>query len=484
MSSWGKILNNTSFALALHSSTLARLQEQTATGSRVLRVSDAPVDAYRILDLRAQSASLETYTKNIETVVRNLENVSTVLDSIVNSVASEDPNSVKIVLAQVANGTYNPDQRGPVATAIDTILEQIVSQVNSQFLGQYLFSGSSTKRVPYEVVRDDAGKIIAVNYQGSLDEMLVPVAPGVQQSYTLLGDRVFKSDERGEPIFLGETGAEAGAAVSNICGAVWLLVTHTSTDYTGAAGLAEGTDAGSDTILGDHTLSVDGVAGTIQLDDGVLINFNGTETNLKLTNAAGNVVHVDTTGWSSASGDFTITGNGNFSIDEGATTVAIDFAQQNQAVVDSATNRVLYVDSRNIVRVGVEPVRVPGTYDLFGTLINVRDVLSNTHNLSKKEQGELIGEAMESVQEVVNGLIHAQTSTGAQQYAMGMLHDVDSGIGGALDSFKQALDDQAATLEQADLLQLAIDLARTQTLYEMTLVTASRLLSLSLLDFI
>ena len=43
---------------------------------------------------------------------------------------------------------------------------------------------------------------------------------------------------------------------------------------------------------------------------------------------------------------------------------------------------------------------------------------------------------------------------------------------------------QARLLEEADIVQVATDLARTQTLYEMTLTTAGKLLSLSLLDFI
>ena len=476
MSGWGRIYNNTNYAIRLHTERLALLQERAATGLRILRTSDAPADAYRILHLRAQAQSLGTYTENVDVVGRNLAGAYSQLHDIFNMMVTAQTR------AGYAASDGNAAQRPLTADEIDNLLEQMVVVANFQSLGRYLFSGADMTQAPYEVVRE-GGEIVAVRYQGSYEQLFVPVAPGVEQPSTLIADRVFRRDDRADPIFFGDTGATVGTGTASVRGDVWMSVTRTSTDYSAAAGLAEGTGAARDTILGDRILHVDGPAGTIQLDDGGVVTFDGTETDLVITNLAGDVVHVDTTGFAmGGTGDYTITGEGKLSIDDGASAVAIDFSDPNQSVTDSNTGRVLNVDSRNIVRTGVEPVRIPGTYDLFGTLINARDVMRNTRSLPQSEQTELLNEALESLKEVAKGLTDAMASVGARQQAMDMLHN--SAGTGTLDNLKAADETQEALLQDADIIEVAIDLARTQTLYQMTLTAAAKLLSMSLLDFI
>ncbi len=63
---------------------------------------------------------------------------------------------------------------------------------NSQHLGQYLFSGASVLTEPFAVERTGS-KITAVEYQGSLNDLPVAVAPGVEYSGVLVGDQVFRS---------------------------------------------------------------------------------------------------------------------------------------------------------------------------------------------------------------------------------------------------------------------------------------------------
>ena len=469
MSGWGSIFNNMTYALRSHSATLSRLQEQAATGMRVLRPSDSPVDAFRISGLAAEGLTLESYVQNLDTVVRNLGTASSVLQSVSVSITR-----VESLLTQGAT-EFNAKQRGINAAEIDQILEQILSLANTENLGQHLFAGSLTTSAPYVATRL-GGEIVSVTYKGSLEEMSIPVALEVKHASLLVGEEVFRSDNRGDPIFYGQTGAAEGAGTSSVRGDVWLIVKHTSTDYALAPGLDEGTSASKDTIMGDHTLNANGPAGTIQLDSGEVLTFDGTETDLKLTNENGAVVYVDASGFDMLNnGDYTITGDGTLSIDDGVTTLAIDFTSDVQPVVDS-TGRILYVDSTGIVAPGNEPIRVPGTYDLFGALINARDLLRDTRDLSG-QQSELLGQALESVKEVALGLSEAVASTGGRLQAMDTLHDT-------LGNQKITAEGHASMLQDADIIAVAMELARTQTLYQMSLMTAGKLLSLSLLDYI
>ena len=475
MSGWGQIYNNTQYMLRLQSNILANLQEQLSTGSRILRVSDAPGDAQRILDLNTQTQSLETYMKNINAVDSTL------------SIADGQLRETS-ALIQTATGLFtdaatdtSTAERETIGGSIDQILEQIIINANIDYLGQYIFSGSDTAQIPYEVVRDSDGKIIEVNYRGSQDEMPVPVAPGVEYSGMLVGEEIFGNTDRRDPIFFGDTGAAGGTGTSSVRGDVWLSVTHTSTTYPGGSGLAEGDDAALDTILGDHTITITGTgwpAGTVQLDDGVIVDFTGTgaDTNLELTNSAGDVVYVDVTGVTGA-GVHTITGQGTLSIDDGTSTVTIDFAEQNQVVTHQSTGKVLFVDGTGIVREGIEPIRVPGTYDLFNTLLNARDVMLNTRTLDKGAQGDLLRQAEQSLGEAFKGFTEALAMVGAREMGMETLYT-------GLENLKFSLGDQAKALGAADVAQVVVEMMRAETFYQMALATSARLLSLSLLDFI
>jgi len=470
MSSWGAIYRNTTFALRSHSDQLAQLQLQAATGARVLRASDDPGDADRILHLQSHSRSVGTYVDNLDSVSLGLQEASNALQEMSSSLAR-----VRTLLTQAASGTLNDTNRCAVAEEINSLLEQVVSLANHKSLGRHLFSGASISVTPYEVERED-GEITAVHYRGSHGDLPVPVAEGVTYSGLFAGDRVFRSDDRQPPVCYGNTGAAAGDGTSSVRGDVWLTLENTSTEYAaGTHGLQAG--SGQDAILGRHTLTVSAAAQTIRLDDGTDVGFTGTETDLALTNQFGDVVHVDLTGWSGGDETIAVTGQGRASIDDGESWTALTDFNVDLAVTRASDGRVLRVDTGGILRVGVEPVRVPGTYDLFGTLMDARDLLRNSRDLDVGAQMELIDELIGSTDEVAAGLSETLTIAGGRLQAMDTLR-------GTLETIQADADVEVALLGDADLVQVATELARAQNLYEMTLASSAKLMSLSLLDYL
>jgi len=77
---------------------------------------------------------------------------------------------------------------------------------------------------------------------------------------------MFRSDDRSELVFLGETGAKAGTGTSTVQADTWLTVTGSAGNYM------------------------------LSLDDGPAVATDGTDTNLAVTNSAGQILYVDTTG--------------------------------------------------------------------------------------------------------------------------------------------------------------------------------------------
>jgi flagellin-like hook-associated protein FlgL len=148
----------------------------------------------------------------------------------------------------------------------------------------------------------------------------------------------------------------------------------------------------------------------------------------------------------------------------------------NVAVTDSHTGAVLYVDTTAMDRVGLESVHAGGTYDVFNALISVRDAIMNSRDMSAAQQTTLLENAMDALTEATDGLTQATTSNGAQLQIMNSLED-------STKNMAHNSQQQADALENADITDVAADLARRQVLYEMSLAITSKLLSMSLLNY-
>lgn len=386
------IYNNVSYALYIHSIEMARLQEQTTTGSRINRPSDDPSSSYRVATLNSQQTSLENYINNLSEIVSTLELSSSIFQEMESTITE-----TKVRLTQVIGGIYDEDSRERAAEGINDLLEQVVSLANTKHMEQYLFGGNNTSSAPYLAERTN-GEITSVTYQGSLENREIEVAPGVMSSACYVGYDIFHSDERSDPVFLGDTGAKAGTGTSNIQGSTWLTVTGSAGNYT------------------------------LSIDDGLsTFNTDGTDTNL--------------------------------------------------AVTDSRTGKVLYVDTTEITGTGAEMVSVPGTYDLFNTLITIRDTLRNERELSGAQLNELQDNSLNALEEINQLLVQAEVAVGTK---IGFLDNLQE----SLKKLKYDAEDEATLLQEADIAQIAIDLSRREVLYEMSLSVAGKLMTITLLDFL
>ncbi len=387
------IYESVSYAMSLHGRAITLLQEQTATGDRVNRGSDSPSDAYRILGLNSQDRSLQGYQDNITELISNLEISSTVVSDMATELAS-----TRTLLTQIIGGIYDAEGQKRLAERLNGTVEQMVLLANTQHANQYLFGGEDTAAAPYEVVRED-GQIVQVIYRGSDQARRVDVAAGVDIEAGRPGDTIFRIDNRGAPVFLGQTGAAAGTGTSNVRGDFWLTVDHDGTNY-------------------------------------------------------------------------------RISIDDGATFVTVPAGgDPNQMVTDSRTGRVFYVDTTAISSTGVELVRMPGTYDMFGLLISLRDLLRNERGLSTQQVQEYVNECVVAVEEMRDHLVQGEISTGSK---IGFL----STLKRSLENMQFDTQDETTRIQQADVAQIAIDLSRREILYQMSLSVAGKILSTSLLDFI
>ncbi len=386
------IYKNSRWAIGQNSSILAALQQKAATGQEVNRISDDPTASNQILAFMTDSRTKEQTLKTLDEIISTLDLSASVIQSITGEFGR-----ARASLTSTMSGTLNVELRQTLAADLDNILEEMVSLANTQRMGQSLFAGANSEQLPYTVERDDQGRITRVNYQGSLEERKVKVTDGLEVSAVLAGSALFSSQQRGEPVFYGQTGIAAGTGTSS--------------------------------VRGDVQLTITGSAGNWQL-----------------------------------------------SIDGGANVVAVNGTETNVAVVHSETGEVLYVDATGIQQAGDEPVRVPGTYDMFNALINARDLLKNEQNYSESQLQEMLSDTVHSMDEVNQRLVQAFPVVGGRLQVLTNFKE-------SIEDMKLATDEDISRLQDTDITQVAIDLARYEMLYQMSLNVAARMFSMSLLDF-
>ncbi len=287
-------------------------------------------------------------------------------------------------------------------------------------------------------------------------------------------------------LFLGNTGAASGSGTDSGVGQGTLLVRHTATTYAAGSGVQVGTSSpAGDTVIGaagSHLLTIDdtsgtGASGTISLNGGPVISFSNTDTDLEVIGLSGEVVFVDTTSITAGfSGDIAMTADGSLSTDGGLTGAPIDFSA-NQLVIDSTTGAVTNVNSSGIFRVGSEQLEYSGTAGAFEALMELRNDLRNTRNLSPDDWHAAMSRHIEDLTRVHDHILNV---VGEQSIALENLDALES----------RAQDLQLATkviiseLASTDISEAAIRLQAETNLLEFTFASSVGLLNTSLLDFI
>lgn len=122
---------------------LARLQEQLATGRRLMRPSDAPVDVANDLNLTSEMKRFKQYNKNINDGLGFM------------TVTGDSMESMNILMQRsrelaisAASDTKTATERVIINKEIEQVFRQLITLINTQYKGEYVFSGPQHKIPP------------------------------------------------------------------------------------------------------------------------------------------------------------------------------------------------------------------------------------------------------------------------------------------------------------------------------------------------
>lgn len=462
---------------------LFEVQAQLSTGRRLLKPSDDPAAIRPALDVRAGRRRLEQVRKNADLATNEIGTAEGILRN-----ATDIVTRAREIAVAGASGTLNQGDRDAMAIEVDGLLKQLLSLANSRGLSGHLFAGGLTGSVPFEEVMTADGPTVV--YRGDDSTSSVELGDSLEVELNVPGSRVFGVATRGTTQYGNVTGAAAGRGNDSARGTDRLTVAHVQTTLgdgllagggDSASGLRLGaSSAASDTLLGAAgtwslalvDTSGTGASGTVSLGGGPAVAWTAGDTDLAVTAADGTVVHLDLSAVTAGfNGTVGAVGDGTLSLDGGLTTTAIDFTATDQLLVDSETGGSIFVDARAIHTAGADVLRFQGSYDLFASLIELRDSLKNLDGDDDDTQLTRIRETLSEFDSGQDVLLASLSSFGAR---LRLAETTRS----RADELDLLLASNQSSLEDVDFAAASVELSQAQLVLEAGVSIASRLAQL------
>jgi flagellar hook-associated protein 3 FlgL len=159
-----------------------KLNQQIATGRRILNPSDDPVGSARALELKQAANINEQYISNRQVAQRYLNTEEATLARVTDVLLS-----VKTNMVAAGNGAFTDNERTYLAAEVRSALGQLIGLANTtDGAGNYIFAGYQSQNPAY--VADPAG----ATYQGDTNQRLLQVSPSRQMPLGDVGNQVFE----------------------------------------------------------------------------------------------------------------------------------------------------------------------------------------------------------------------------------------------------------------------------------------------------
>jgi len=130
---------------------ISTTQQQLSTGKRINQPSDDPYGTSLSLQLNTQLSALNSYQNNVTDGTGFSQASDAALTDITNAVQR-----IRELVVQAANGTETSAGMSADADEVNQLIDQIKQDANTQYNGQYIFSGAATSTAPYQAGASDA----------------------------------------------------------------------------------------------------------------------------------------------------------------------------------------------------------------------------------------------------------------------------------------------------------------------------------------
>ncbi len=277
--------------LQLHQQSLSQMQKQTAkvqhlemqiaSGLKILKPSDDPVGAVKVLNLNSNLGMVEQYGRNVAQATSALSYQESVLTSV-----NDALQRVRELTLQANNPANHDSALRSIGREIDEQLDQLKVLANTRdAAGEYIFGGFRVDQPPFM----ESGGVMA--YNGDQGQRIVQIGEGAQVAVRDPGDEIFMNIRGGDgSVQVLANGSNVGSMVVGQFGVAGNFTngTYTVTFTPGAPGQPMQYTAT------DSATPVPNVVTTGNYVSGGTINVAGAQFTLTGTPAAGDKVTVRT----------------------------------------------------------------------------------------------------------------------------------------------------------------------------------------------
>ncbi|MET0266387.1 MAG: flagellar hook-associated protein FlgL [Duganella sp.] len=154
-------------------SWMSRINEQMATGERIMLPSDDPVGNVQVSRLTREEAQIAQYRDNIGAVKLRMNSNEAYLTSMV-----ADITSVSDLMVQAADGSNTPDDLKAIVNSLTSLRDSLLFTANQKDSeGRYVFAGTNVNDAPLAL---NAGG--EYEYLGNEADQLTTVGNGITQA--------------------------------------------------------------------------------------------------------------------------------------------------------------------------------------------------------------------------------------------------------------------------------------------------------------
>jgi flagellar hook-associated protein 3 FlgL len=164
---------------------LAEAQRRVSSGRRINAPSDDPSGSESAIIDRTTMATMDAYTATSNAAVSRLSVADAVLSDVVNQITA-----AKTTALGARGTTQTIAQREAAREELLSIRDALLSDINAQFHGTYLFSGSKATTAPFAA----SGGAFSP-YQGDGSQVSVDVGLGRTVSISFSGGDIFQGSD-------------------------------------------------------------------------------------------------------------------------------------------------------------------------------------------------------------------------------------------------------------------------------------------------
>ncbi|MDT0582796.1 MULTISPECIES: flagellar hook-associated protein FlgL [Alteromonadaceae] len=165
---------------------LVDIQQQLASGKKLLRPSDDPVGAAQVIRLTEELDKITQYNRNNDLTTNALELQETALRSI-----NDVVNRARVLTVQSGNGILASEDRKAIGAEIEQIRNQVLDLMNTRNAsGEYIFAGYQSSSQAFEFNPSASGN--KVSFKGDDGENQIQISDSVKIQSTSSGKSIFQ----------------------------------------------------------------------------------------------------------------------------------------------------------------------------------------------------------------------------------------------------------------------------------------------------